>query len=154
MQFSTIKRHNGKVHLSWELTSHGQNDIAQATLTSEDEPLAEFIEALDAFEADVLCLLELPQQYKEGLEVTKLTINREADDGRLGLVITAVKSLGCGSLVLNTPHLRERTEEGDPGEGHVTSVQFDRIHAIEEAAEKFVNGQRQQVDMFDHDEAA
>ena len=27
MQFSTIKRHNGKVHLSWELTSHGQNDI-------------------------------------------------------------------------------------------------------------------------------
>ena len=154
MQFSTIKRHNGKVHLSWELTSHGQNDIAQATLTSEDEPLAEFIEALDAFEADVLCLLELPQQYKEGLEVTKLTINREADDGRLGLVITAVKALGCGSLVLNTPHLRERTEEGDPGEGHVTSVQFDRIYAIEEAAEKFVNGQRQQVDMFDHDEAA
>ena len=154
MQFSTIKRHNGKIHLSWELTSHGENDVAQASLTSEDEPLAEFIEALDAFEDDVLCLLELPQQYKEGLEVTKLAINREADDGRLGLVITAVKALGCGSLVLNTPHLRERTEEGDPGEGHVTSVQFDRIYAIEEAAERFVNGQRQQVDMFDHDEAA
>ena len=154
MQFSTIKRHNGKVHLSWELTSHGQNDIAQATLTSEDEPLSEFIEALDAFKDDVLCLLELPKKYEDGLEVTKLAINREADDGRIGLVITAVKSLGCGSLVLNTPHLRERTEEGDPGEGHLTSVQFDRIHAIEEAAERFVNGQRQQVDMFDHDEAA
>ena len=154
MQFSTIKRHNGKVHLSWEFTSHGQNDIAQATLTSEDEPLSEFIEALDAFKDDVLCLLELPKKYEDGLEVTKLAINREADDGRIGLVITAVKSLGCGSLVLNTPHLRERTEEGDPGEGHLTSVQFDRIHAIEEAAERFVNGQRQQVDMFDHDEAA
>lgn len=154
MQFSTIKRHNGKVHLCWELTSHGENDIAQATLTSEDEPVEEFIEALEAFKADVLCLLELPRKYTEGLEVTKLSINRESDDGRLGLVITAVKSLPCGSLVLNTPHLRERLEEGDPGEGHLTSVQFDRLQAIEEAAEKFVNGQRQQVDMFDKDEAA
>ena len=154
MKFSAIKCHNHKVMLAWQLSTHGEKDVATATLTSEDGPQSEFTEALEAFKPELLTLLELPELYgKDDLEVTKLSINRETD-GRLGLVITGLKTLGHGSLVLNTPHLRERLEEGEPGEGYLTDALLTKIATAEAAAERYVGGQRQQADLFDHDEAA
>lgn len=145
MRFSKIK-YNGKfVTLAWEDTNPAR-DLA-TSLTSAQTPHPDFTAALDAFAGEVLDLLELPLEYGDTLKVTGLSISTQ-DDGRRGLVVTALKGVKCSPapLVLNTPHLPEPGE--DPNAPALSRYMLALLVNAEIEASLFVAGKRAQGDLF------
>jgi hypothetical protein len=149
MKFTKIKlsEKNG-VHLEWTTPAEKRpNDVVEHRLTGKDAPAPEFTEAMQAFKPEVVGLLELSEEYGEGLTVVGLSINYE-EDGRKGLVVTCLKALDAfnAPLVLNTPHLREASDE-EPGNYLPDGLLLLVRHAEQEAA-AYVNGIRAQQSLF------
>lgn len=157
MRFTKIKNSRLNITLEWE-TKAGDVDVIKHSMTSYSRPEPEFTEALQAFVGPVMNLLELPSGFDEDLEIIGLSINYEGgweDDElpRRGLVVTCLKKLdrAYAPLVLNTPHLREFME-GDPDgdDNHYLPPEFlSRLHEIQMRARRFIDGKREQGDLFD-----
>lgn len=153
LRFSAIKQQGEKVSLTWDLSVQGDIEATGSIKGAEDPPAPEFTEALQAFVGDVVSLCEEPSGSEDQITVTKLSISRDKD-GRTGLIITATKKVEGGSVTLNTP-LRREPAEGSPAEHVLGDDLMVKIREAEEQATKYVQGHRQQRDMFDgEDEAA
>src|SRR3954469_8185416 len=87
--FQKISGSAKHVALRWT-TTEGSSEISHE-LESDEAPRPAFVKALGAFLGFVIRICELEPEYKEGMEVTSLSISRNAKSGRLGLVITAKK---------------------------------------------------------------
>lgn len=154
MQFTRIKYRDGdgKVELVWE-TNEGpkRKDAISHSLTSFDRPHPDFVKGLEAFLDPVLELLELRDAYRVGMKVTGLAINYEDGDGRCGLVVTCLKELdeARSPLVLNTPHLREWTNEDEEGPGFMSTELEGRLDRMQGLARDYLNGIREQGDLFE-----
>lgn len=149
MKFSKVKYDGKKVELSWTTKEKGA-EIAHH-LSSSSRPAPEFTGAMRRFVPIVLSLLELPDSYDDGLQVTGISLNEEENDGRRGVVITSQKKLEAANapLVLNTPHLREpvKDEEADRP-GFFPDEMEDAIAHAERAASEYLEGKRAQGDLF------
>jgi len=77
----------------------------QLKLVSADQPTAEFLRALQAFDAAVIEILELPSEYEIGLTIRGVSISYD-ENGDPKCTITALKALSNSDVpaVLNTPH--------------------------------------------------
>jgi hypothetical protein len=150
MRFTKIKSSSKGVHLEWTTPAekHPDNEVHHK-LESDDTPAPEFTEALQHFIPEVLHVLELPTEYAIGLRVTGLSVNYEEDDRR-GMVVTCLKDLEATNspLVLNTPHMRELSDEDEDGAGFLSDAMLELLAAAEEQAEAFVHGTRMQLDLL------
>lgn len=147
MGFTKIKLVRGQVALEW-VTEEGPKraDQHEHRVTSFELPHPSFVEAMQAFVQPCLELLELPEDYDEGITVSGLSITYEDERGR-GLVVTLQKKLaGAPSpLIFNTPYLPEQGGE------HGMSLPHDLLACLDEAeaaAGRFLQGERAQADLF------
>lgn len=147
MRFTKIKYDGSTVLLTWT-TKKVTGEEVRHELTSPQDPHPDFLSALDEFRPTVLELLELDEDYGSGLRVQSLSINEEKD-GRIGCVVTSLKTLDAAHspLVLNTPHLRERVDE-TTDRGFLSDEMMTAIARVEREAEAYVNGKRAQGDLF------
>jgi hypothetical protein len=156
MDFTKIKHGKDGVVLKWTTPAEGGRvgETVHHELTSANEPAKPFIEALAALRTNVGDVLEVEEDWTEGLRVVGVSINYE-EDGRRGFVVTALKDLDATNApaVINTPHQREYVE-GDPDGKYAESSLVSRINRLERAAEAYVNGERGQLDMFGSEEPA
>lgn len=145
--FQKISGSAKHVALKWT-TTEGSSEISHE-LESDEAPRPEFVKALGAFLGFVLRICELTPKYGDGMEVTSLSISRNAKSGRLGLVITAKKPVAQSNspFLIHTPHLSEASESED-GAGAFMVGMADCLDAAIEEATAYINGVRAQVDMF------
>lgn len=143
MDFTKIKRKDGAVLLEWTTTNG--DDSRRTTLTSTDEPEPEFTDALQAMALHVCRLLDLPDEYAEGMTVSGVSISRNDHQGR-GIVVTCLKTLGKTNapLVINTPHLPEENEHGP----EIPSDMLRALDELEARAVRYHNGHRMQADLI------
>lgn len=75
------------------------------------EPHSDFTDALDELDDDVIEILELPADYKEGLKVNSVSIAHE--DAGFGCVISCTKQLAnlAAPFCLNTPYIPPHRNE-------------------------------------------
>lgn len=116
-------------------------------LTSRDAPHPDLKLALQALKPLALEICELDTQYGQKMRVQSVSWSYDKDGFR-GAVVTCLRELrGVPSpLVINTPSLSER--ETDEVEPTMPRAMSNALDALEQEAEKFVNGYREQADMF------
>ena len=132
-------------------TGSGFEDEVVTTFKGTDAPHQDLFDAMAALREDVAGIILASDDWMKSVRITTLSINREAD-GRRGLVITAVKELTNGPLVLNTPQLRERLDD-DEGGNFLDDDTIPRVEAVLEGVEAYIEGKRQQLSL-EVDEAA
>jgi hypothetical protein len=144
MLYSKIKYSKGKVELAW--TDERATRTITHDLSSFDEPLQEFKDALQALADHVIDVCELPDEWVEGLTVIGVSFS-ENDTQGLGIVVTATKKLTQANapLVLNTPHM---SAEGSAGMSRLSTRTLDLIDTLEAEARRYHVGERAQPDMF------
>ena len=158
MKFSKVKYDGKKVELLWTEKQPGGTKI-EHNLTSGQAPEKRFKDAIDEFVSFVREILELPAEYTmDGFRVTGVSTNEEEGDGRAGCVITSQKKLAATNapLVINTPHLREPME-GDAnqdGPGFFIAGMEEAIEELHTCARRYVDGEREQRDLFEEKKAA
>jgi len=148
MDFQKIKYKDRKTELRWCVRNRETLDETTSELTSTQPPEPAFLLALQALKADVLKLLELPADYGDGMEVTSVSLSY-GDDGRMGVVVTSLKSLeeANSPLVLNTPHLPEL--DIDDQNPCMPGPMQQRVRELVALAKRFAQGKRAQQDLFD-----
>ena len=110
MQMFTKIKHSSKgvVEIHWLTVPEDAPESIEHKLVSEDEPRKEYKKALQAFRGYVVTICELPEKWKETVDVISLSFSPQKKDEGRGLVVTAKRALGNGlTLVLNTPYLTE-----------------------------------------------
>lgn len=148
MKYRKIKYNGFKVELV-SVTRKSDGAETEIKASSPGVPRPEFVRAYEAFKPKALELLEL-DGYEKGFKVIGLSINEEEGDGRCGIVVTCAKSLEATNapLILNTPHMREPVGADDTGAGFMPAGWLDLILAIQEEAQKYDDGEREQAEMF------
>lgn len=145
MRRYTKIKHKDRVELQWEEGAQEKTAITHA-LSSVERPAPSYIEAFRGLIRPILKLLQLPDDYAEGLRVTGVSFTHEEERGR-GVVVTALKTLDNASapLVLNTPYLPESSENDEP------TVPVELANALDvlcDAAESYMAGEREQGSLF------
>ena len=115
-----------------------------------DIPLSSFPAAMAALIPPALELLEVPADYDDNMTATGISFSDT--DGIMGAIVTLQKELaGAHSpLVLNTPHLAEEPY-GDSGDDSclLPGELVDALQACISEAERYIQGERAQMDMFE-----
>ena len=147
--FTKIKHSHakGETTVSWSDTTL-KGTVESTLKAGESQPPAPaFLRALDAFVPEVCELLELPPRYRERMRCQGVSLST-SDSGARGLVVTCLKEIGGanGPVVLNTPHLP--LEAGDEVAPTVPPAMVRLLDELETAAEAFVQGEREQRDLF------
>ena len=105
----------------------------QLKLVSTDAPTAEFLQALQAFDAAVLEVLELPDTYARGLTIRGVSISYD-EDGDPKCTVTAAKAITASDAPasFNTPH------------GSLFANDLALLNELMEQARLYIDGQRRQ----------
>jgi hypothetical protein len=148
MRITKAKYDGSKVRIEYEKQRpDGQYD--EFTLSSLDGPAQPFVDALNALAMDVVGICELHADSLDRLTVRGVSFTYTNDI--MGACITALKKLYTSNapLVLNTPHLPEEAYgEGDTSSPLLDTATVDRLHELALAAERYVDGERAQGDLF------
>jgi len=126
-------------------------EFDEYALTSGDKAAPEFHTALQALAQDVVEMCELPDDYRQRIVVKSVSLSYGGENSVMGATITAQMMLKKSNppLMLNTPHKAEDyyAESGDPKQ-LLDPACMRRIHALIIEAEQFIDGKREQTDMF------
>jgi hypothetical protein len=149
MRFNRMSITKRGVELNYELRD--QHKLEEIKAFSAEPPLSSFSDAMQAFCPFVIGLLEIPENWREALTITTLNLS-EDKNGNRGLIVTAVKPVANAydrPLVLNTPLVREGGD--DPSEEACVLVDevLELIALAESEAERYLNGEREQRELFD-----
>jgi len=138
-----------EVHYS-VLKKGGKEDYF--TIRSGDQPLPSFRNLLMKLRPTVIDMMELPNNDEE---VKRITINQvsfdySGDDNVMGAVISAKRKLNYSgtNMALNTPHKFAKKAKGASSSVFNKAV-IDLLEDLQDEAEKYVNGERQQGELFD-----
>jgi hypothetical protein len=148
VRITKVKFDGSKVRIEYENKREDQKQWDEFTLQSADLPTLELTDALADLRQDVLAICELPADDLLKLTVRGVTLTHTNDV--LGACITALKSLKTANapLVINTPHLPE-TPYGDGDSPVLATSTVDRLHTLMLAAERYIDGERAQADLFE-----
>jgi hypothetical protein len=147
MNFTKIHYNQGdpKLTLKWieQLASGNSEDHGVET---DDPPLPSLHAALQALKPHFLQIMELDEDYGEGMDVLGVTlkwkVDSETGDRRIKSATISVKKklheITNDVVPISTPH----TESG------LSDACRDAIEALCEEAERFVDGDRAQGDLF------
>ena len=157
MQLRKVGVKDGEITIVWEDRPLAKSDTTVShQLTSKDAPSPEFRDAMDGVVVPVLRLLELPEDYGEGMRFRSLSISSKVDDRR-GFVVSCTKPIAATNAPFNisTPHVAEASEDEETGEAR--GVPEDLMEAIAEIlsyAERFSKGfERENRDLFEQEAA-
>ena len=153
MQIRKVGFKNEEITIAWENRPFEKSDTTVShELTSKDAPSPEFRDAMYGVVVPVLRLLDLPEDYGEGMGFRSLSISSKADDRR-GFVVSCTKPIAATNAPFNisTPYVAEVSEEEETGE--MRGVPDDLMEAIAEIlkyAERFAKGfERETRDLFE-----
>ena len=107
MQLRKVGLKNEEITIVWEDRPLAKSDTTVShKLTSKDAPSPRFRDAMDGVVVPVLRLLELPEDYGEGMGFRNLPISSKADDRR-GFVVSCTKPIAATNAPFNisTPHV-------------------------------------------------
>lgn len=155
MRFSKIKSAKQGVELQWETVSGAVK--TSTDLQSPDEPRKEFTDAMQAFVPFVMDLLDLPDSWREGLEITTLSISEEKKESRRGLIVTCVRRVDKANdrtVLINTPYMRERFDEDKGEKGYLSAKDMLHLEEAEAEAQRYLGGERAQPTLFPETAAA
>lgn len=145
MPYTKIK-HGPKGTTLTRVEDRANEDSVESTLTSHELPRPEFVAALQALQAWVLEVCELPTDYAAGMTVVGVSISL-GEHG--GCVVTALKQVSAAAspVVINSPHVPAvATRDGG---GSLPRRVVEMLEALELEAERFWKGQRAQADLFE-----
>jgi len=147
MRFRKIRYADGVVTLELEDQPSADQE-EQRVITSKERPRKAFLHALDALGLPALTVCELPLYFVDELTVRAVSISYD-EQGNRGVVVTSLRRLKNLStpLVLNTPNLSERG--ADQGKATMPAAMRLALDALEREARLFVEGLREQADLFD-----
>jgi hypothetical protein len=156
-QFTKIVANQKHVALHWSSRKKSADDVEEITsheLQCQAKPRPSFDTALQAFKPFLLKILGAPASWSEGTTVTGISLNKE-EDGRRGVVITASRKCphGAAPIAINTPHLREPIDDKDAGSSFFLEGMADAIDVMYQEAQKYLEGDRQQGELFTDDAA-
>jgi len=149
MRFKKIKAKGDKVHVEYEVeNSNGTWD--EFSMTSAEKPLSSFEAAISNLEAHVIDMCEFGDN--PAITVTGVSFSYGGDNGVMGASIIAIKTLKGSNVGLNivTPHkASESYSEGKADPKQLLDEDCIKdLEALCIEAEKYVKGNRQQLDLF------
>jgi len=122
------------------------------TLRSGDKPAPGFLNTMMKLRDSVADLLELPNTDEEikRIVVKKVSFDYSSDDDAMGAVISATRELKLSGtkMALNTPHKFAKTEKKKKGAAIFDKHVTDLLETLQEEAIKYINGIRQNYDLF------
>ena len=139
-----------RVHVEWER----KNGIGwdELLLTTADRPMQSFHEAMQALRQDVIEMCELPLDYSDRIIVKGVSFSYGGDAEVMGATVTAAMELKYSNVPLNinTPFKAEKpySEGGADPKQLLDPACVRRLYALAIEAERYVNGDREQMDLF------
>jgi hypothetical protein len=125
--------------------------IETTNYESQDKPLGSFVDAMQAFGAYLIALLaDAVTIAPENLTITTLNFS-EDKNGYLGLIVTGtlpVKKAYDKPLVLNTPLVREGSEEASADAFVLSDEVLELIDLVEAEAIRYEKGERVQLELM------
>lgn len=152
MKITKIKFKDGRVELEYNVDIKIKNVEGFETQTNElalkstEKPAPEFDAALQALAEDVCEILELPEDYINGITVTGVSFSYSS--GVMGAVITAKKTLKDSNspFNLNTPFKPSKVyNEGAPEDNLLSSDTVAKLEYLMTQAEYYIEGRRAQI---------
>ena len=130
-------------------TENKEGKVDDYSLSCNEKPLPSFTKAMNALVDHVLEICELGDEQARSLTVTGVSFNYQGDEEIMGAVITAEKNLDTANapLVLNTPHLPSRDASAHGDQPVLTPECVTDLLRLQQEAEKYVNGQRLQMQL-------
>jgi hypothetical protein len=130
IQINKIKfASSGEITINYDVVETGATKKS-VTLTSSDEPLPSFIEALSSLLDDVIIFCGLDSDAWEEGFVSGVTL-KDTDNG-IGLVITAQCKIEL-PVCINTPYIKP---------DYIEEKLQSKLDRLIEGATKFINGER------------
>ncbi|MDZ7711738.1 MAG: hypothetical protein U5L06_00795 [Rhodovibrio sp.] len=148
MKVTKVKHAKGDVEIRWT-AEEGLSSTRETKLKCTDTPRNSFSEVFQGFKPLAGRLLELPESWLDEASVIGVSINHESDERR-GLVVTLQRSVESANspVTLNTPHVREQLPGDDDNQPWMDGDLVEQIEQMDREAQAYVNGDRQQGDMF------
>lgn len=149
IRIKKIKRKsNGTIFIGYEIPSpQADGEFDEFTMSCKQEPHIDFVTALSDLAPSVKEILELPDEYAQGLVVSGVSFtHKETEAGEVeGCVITAQKALKGhpAPAIFNTPHKTEvpYSETGDDS-ATLTQTAIVALEALKAEAEAYIGGKR------------
>lgn len=158
MQRFTKVRDTGKaVLLRWTTEEQQGKGHHHHELTSEARPHPDFVAALQIFKPFVAQLIDAPPAYLEEARVVSVSVSRKGDVRGVMIHATRPVSKATAPFNIHTPHVKElagseEEETDEPGDGAVgvwLPGMEDALDELEAQAVAFINGKREQGDLFE-----
>lgn len=104
ININKIKVKNDFVEIEFNNKTADKQTMRDTKFKSYLMPHPDFVEAIHCLDIDVIKILNLPEEYINGLKVNSVSINHESDG--LGCVISATKNLKNSDIpfCINTPY--------------------------------------------------
>lgn len=135
MFITKIKIKDDETIIHYEKDSPG-GAVESYTVSSPDAVHQDLIDAMNVMAESACKLLGFPLSYGENMKITGLTVSAGGED--LKAMVTALKELPCGVLVINTPLTSD-----------LSQLFWAKIALAQMEAEDFVKGRkRAQMDLF------
>ena len=157
-RFRKIKYDGTNVVLQYEEGDNFQNEYS---LKCDERPRPEMAIVFNDLREEVRLLCELPPDYINRLEVRSVSLNYGGDNQTMGATITARMKLEYSNapLNLNTPNKPEEPYNTDCEYDDETyekmclrSECVDKLYQLIDEANYYVDGQREQGNLFDGQE--
>jgi hypothetical protein len=146
MNFTQIKIHKNRVHL--EYLERKDDDHTDHMIDSPDGPLKSFTTAFSNITEDFISILELPKNLIERTKVHTINISYNGEDHNRNVIVSANISIEKtkDSFNVNTPLRSLDSNEGGKMLELTTAKRFEILFV---EAEKFINGSREQINLFE-----
>ena len=154
-RFTKIKFDGVMVELHYE---EGDGYTDKYTMKCNELPRPDMVVAFDELREEARLLCELPEDYLQRIDVRSVSLNYGGKQETMGATITARMKLEYSNapLNLNTPNKPlEPYSEGNYDDEVLQKMCLrpecvEKLEALIEAANYYVDGQRAQGNLFDH----
>lgn len=140
-----------KVEIKYEVLE-GDKVKEEYSLTCIDKPLPSFTDAILVLAQSVVEICELPYEDIDCITVSGVSFSYGGEKQVMGVVIAAQKKLKKtdAPLNLNTPHKIEDFYGEPTGSASqlLDDETRDKLYAVTEEAKMYIEGERQQEDLF------
>lgn len=154
-RFTKIKFDGVTVELHYE---EGDGYTDKYTMKCNELPRPDMVVAFDELREEARLLCELPEDYLQRIDVRSVSLNYGGKQETMGATITARMKLEYSNapLNLNTPNKPvEPYSEGNYDDEILQKMCLrpecvEKLEALIDAANYYVDGQRAQGNLFDH----
>lgn len=163
MQITKFRLKEDNVYVEYMSTSEEVEGVVdEFTMKSADTPAPSLVKATMALCVDVVDMLELPSKETEKITVTGITLSNVRDKALMTGTIIAKRELNNSNSPQNlvTPSKRFEVEVGE-GEDTAPNMKvllsddcIKRFNKLVDEVESYIKGNRSQLGLFGHTEAA